>query len=47
MTVNDQALKAAADKIKTQYSKATILLFGSWAKNTNRTDSPGLKGHSL
>jgi len=39
MTVNDQALQAAADKIKTQYSQAKILLFGSWAKNTNRTDS--------
>jgi len=37
--VDDQALQAAADKIKTQYQHAKILLFGSWAKNTNRTDS--------
>jgi len=39
MTVNDQALQTAADKIKTQYHHAKILLFGSWAKNTNRPDS--------
>ncbi|MBN2657561.1 MAG: nucleotidyltransferase domain-containing protein [Spirochaetales bacterium] len=37
--MDDLALQAAVDKIKTQYSQAKILLFGSWAKNTNKPDS--------
>jgi len=38
-SVDDQALLAAADKIRSQYFPAKILLFGSRAKETNRPDS--------
>ena len=38
-SVDDQNLLAAADRIRTQYHQAKILLFGSRAKNTDRPDS--------
>ena len=37
--MDERALLAAADKIRTQYNQAKILLFGSRAKEANRPDS--------
>ena len=39
LSVDDQALLAAADKIRSQYYQAKILLFGSRAKKTSNPDS--------